>query len=82
MRLLKDLKKTIPLPQQLQQLQQQVIPNTVYLPSSFTEPVQNTRIENLITHPPLPAEVVEPKTLHFIFHLRREFQQINQVNRM
>jgi hypothetical protein len=34
------------------------------LPSSDSEPTQNTRIENSITQAPLPAEVVEPKTLN------------------
>jgi hypothetical protein len=67
MQLLEDLKKAIPLPpqlKQLQQLQQQAIPNPVSLPSSVSEPTQNTRIENSITQAPLPAEVVEPKTLN------------------
>ena len=67
MRLLEDLKKATPLPpqlKQLQQLQQQAIPNLVSLPSSVSEPTQNTRIENSITQAPLPAEVVEPKTLN------------------
>jgi hypothetical protein len=67
MQLLENLKKTIALPQQFQQpsqLPQQVIPNLVSLPSSVSEPTQNTRIENSITQAPLPAEVVEPKTLN------------------
>ena len=67
MQLLGNLKKTIALPQQFQQppqLPQQVIPNLVPLPSSVSEPTQNTRIENSITQAPLPAEVVEPKTLN------------------
>ena len=67
MQLLEDLKKAIPLPpqlKQLQQLQEQAIPNLVSLPSSVSEPTQNTRIENSITQAPLPAEVVEPKTLN------------------
>jgi hypothetical protein len=70
MQLLENLKKTIALPQQFQQpsqpsqLPQQVIPNLVPLPSSDSEPTQNTRIENSITQAPLPAEVVEPKTLN------------------
>jgi hypothetical protein len=67
MQLLENLKKTIALPQQFQQppqLPQQVIPNLVPLPSSVSEPTQNTRIENSITQAPLPAEVVEPKTLN------------------
>jgi hypothetical protein len=67
MHLLENLKKTIALPQQFQQppqLPQQVIPNLVPLPSSVSEPTQNTRIENSITQAPLPAEVVEPKTLN------------------
>jgi hypothetical protein len=67
MQLLEDLKKAIPLPpqlKQLQQLQQQAIPNLGPLPSSDSEPTQNTRIENSITQAPLPAEVVEPKTLN------------------
>lgn len=57
-RLLEDLIKPIPLPKQLQQ---QVVPNTVLLPSSVIEPPLNTRIENSITQAPLPPEVVEPK---------------------
>ena len=61
MRLLEDLIKPIPLPKQGQQ---QVVPNTVLLPSSVFEPLQNTRIENSITQAPLPPEVVEPKTLN------------------
>ena len=67
MQLLENLKKTIALPQQFQQpsqpsqLPQQVIPNLGPLPSSDSEPTQNTRIENSITQAPLPAEVVEPK---------------------
>ena len=60
-RLLEDLIKPIPLPKQGQQ---QVVPNTVLLPSSVFEPLQNTRIENSITQAPLPPEVVEPKTLN------------------
>jgi len=60
-RLLEDLIKPIPLPKQLQQ---QVVPNTVLLPSSVIEPIQNTRIENSMTQAPLPPEVVEPKTLN------------------
>ena len=60
-RLLEDLIKPIPLPKQLQQ---QVVPNTVLLPSSVIEPIQNTRIESSITQAPLPPEVVEPKTLN------------------
>ena len=64
MRLLEDLKKTIPLPKQLQQLQKEVVQNAVLLPSSVTEPVQNVKIENSISQAPLPTEVVEPKTLN------------------
>ena len=64
MRLLEDLIKPIPLPKQGQQ---QVVPNTVLLPSSVFEPLQNTRIENSITQAPLPPEVVGPKTLNFQF---------------
>jgi hypothetical protein len=60
-RLLEDLIKPIPLPKQLQQ---QVVPNTVLLPSSVIEPIQNLRIENSMTQAPLPPEVVEPKTLN------------------
>ena len=61
MRLLEDLIKPIPLPKQLQQ---QVVPKNVLLPSSVIQPLQNTRIENSITQAPLPPEVVEPKTLN------------------
>ena len=61
MRLLEDLIKPIPLPKQLQQ---QVVPKNVLLPSSVIEPLQNTRIENSITQAPLPPEVVGPKTLN------------------
>ena len=61
MSLLEDLIKPIPLPKQGQQ---QVIPNTVLLPSPVIEPLQNTRIENSITQAPLLPEVVEPKTLN------------------
>ena len=60
-RLLEDLIKEIPLPKQRQQ---QIVPNTVLLPSSVIEPLQNTRIENSITQAPMPPEVVEPKTLN------------------
>lgn len=61
MSLLEDLIKPIPLPKQGQQ---QVISNTVLLPSSVIEPLQNTKIENSITQAPLSPEVVEPKTLN------------------
>jgi hypothetical protein len=60
-RLLEDLIKPIPLPKQLQQ---QVVPNTVLLPSSVIEPIQNTRIESSITQPILLPEVAEPKALN------------------
>ena len=60
-KLLKDLIKPIP---QLEQNQQQVVPITVLLPSSVSEPLQNNRVESSITPPPLPPEVVEPKTLN------------------
>ena len=60
-RLLEDLIKPIPLSKQLQQ---PVVPNTVLLPSSVIEPLQNTRIESSITQPILLPEVVEPKILN------------------
>jgi hypothetical protein len=62
-RLLEDLINPIPLPKQLQQ---QVVPNTVLLPSSVIEPIQNTRIESsiVITQPILLPEVAEPKALN------------------
>ena len=61
MRLLEDLIKPIPLPKQGQQ---QVVPNTVLLPSPVIEPLQNTKIESSITPPILVPEVVEPKVLN------------------
>ena len=63
-RLFEDFIKPIPLPKQLQQLQQPVVPNTVLLPSSVIEPLQNTRIESSITQPILLPEVAEPKALN------------------
>ena len=61
MRLLEDLIKPIPLPKQGQQ---QVVPNTVLLPSPVIEPLQNTKIESSITPPILLPEVAEPKALN------------------
>ena len=61
MSLLEDLIKPIPLPKQGQQ---QVVPSAVLLPSSVIEPLQNTKIEGLISQPILLPEVVEPKTLN------------------
>ena len=61
MSLLEDLIKPIPLPKQGQQ---QVIPNTVLLPSPVIEPLQNTKTESSITPPILVPEVVEPKVLN------------------
>ena len=61
MRLLEDFMKPPPL---RSQRQPQVIPNAVLLPSSVTEPVQNSRLENPITQAPLPAELIEPKRLN------------------
>ena len=63
-RLFEDFINPIPLPKQLQQLQQPVVPNTVLLPSSVIEPLQNTRIESSITQPILLPEVAEPKALN------------------
>ena len=61
MSLLEDLIKPIPLPKQGQQ---QVIPNTVLLPSPVIEPLQNTETKSSITPPFLLPEVVEPKALN------------------
>ena len=61
MSLLEDLIKPIPLPKQGPQ---QVVPNTVLLPSPVIEPLQNTKIESSITPPILLPEVVEPKVLN------------------
>ena len=77
MSLLEDLIKPIPRPKQLQQ---QVVPNTVLLPSSVIEPIQNTRIENSMTQAPLPPEVVEPKHWIWMRLIRREIQQVNQAH--
>lgn len=61
MSLLEDLIKPIPLPKQGQQ---QVVPSAVLFPSSVIEPLQNTKIEGLISQPILLPEVVESKTLN------------------
>ena len=61
MSLLEDLIKPIPLPKQGQQ---EVVPSAVLFPSSVIEPLQNTKIEGLISQPILLPEVVEPKTLN------------------
>ena len=61
MSLLEDLIKPIPLPKQGKQ---EVVPNTVVMPSSVIEPLQNTKIEGSISQAILLPEVVEPKTLN------------------
>jgi len=75
-RLLEDLIKPIPRPKQLQQ---QVVPNTVLLPSSVIDPIQNTRIESSITQPILLPEVAEPKALNLNAPFKpRDFKSITR----